>query len=200
MSQTQRVRMNLRPGSLSRSSLLHLSSSGSFDPWPAIGLRTTASLKWAITAGMANAPPSRSYRLGSAISNLQKRSIALRDLLRARHASGFGQWIGVARAGIEPATPPQVAGVGRRVAELVEQVALATRRRWVREPFQLRIRDLRRYRRRGTSSGRPLAPSSSRYGALLARLRGSSGLNERPVDQVAPESAERVHGRGLSPG
>src|SRR4030095_358259 len=38
--------------------------------WPAIGLRTTASLKWSITAAMANAPPSRSYRLDSAISYL----------------------------------------------------------------------------------------------------------------------------------
>jgi hypothetical protein len=36
---------------------------GSFDPTPAIGLRTTASLKWSITAAMANAPPRRSYKL-----------------------------------------------------------------------------------------------------------------------------------------
>src|SRR4029450_8741301 len=81
MSQTQRVRMNLRPGSLPRSFLLHSSSSGSFDPWPAIGLRTTASLKWSITAAMANAPPSRSYKLGSVISNLLDRSIFSRSLL-----------------------------------------------------------------------------------------------------------------------
>src|SRR6266702_1755265 len=70
MSQTQRVRMNLRPGSLSRSSVLHSQSSGFSDSWPAIGLRTTASLKRSITAAMANAPPSRSYRLDSVISYL----------------------------------------------------------------------------------------------------------------------------------
>src|SRR2546422_4729453 len=38
--------MNLRPGSLPRSLVLHSRSSGFSDSWPAIGLRTTASLKW----------------------------------------------------------------------------------------------------------------------------------------------------------
>src|SRR2546425_9891976 len=70
MSQTQRVRMNLRPGSLPRSSVLHSRSSGLSDSWPAIEFFTTPSLKGSITAAMANAPPSRSYRLDSVISCL----------------------------------------------------------------------------------------------------------------------------------
>src|SRR5215813_14229224 len=67
MSQTQRVRMNLRPASRPGSSFDHSRSSGFSDSRPVIGLRTTASLKCSITAAMANAPPSRSYRLGSFI-------------------------------------------------------------------------------------------------------------------------------------
>src|SRR5713226_5134498 len=62
--------MNLRPGSLPRLLVCHSRRSGFSDFWPTIGLRTTASLKWSTTAAMANAPPSRSYRLDSVISCL----------------------------------------------------------------------------------------------------------------------------------
>src|SRR5437899_8528488 len=62
--------MNLRPGSLPRLLVCHSRRPGFSDVWPTIGLRTTASLKWSITAAIANAPPSRSYRLNSVISCL----------------------------------------------------------------------------------------------------------------------------------
>src|SRR6476619_3750517 len=65
--QTHRVRMNFSPGSLASSSVLHSLSAGFFDPWPTAAFCTTASLKWSTTAAIANTPPNRSYRLGSAI-------------------------------------------------------------------------------------------------------------------------------------
>src|SRR5215211_3149475 len=69
--QTHRVRMNLSPGSLPRLLVCHSRRSGFSEFWPTIGLCTRASLKWSTTAAMANAPPSRSYRLNSVISCLQ---------------------------------------------------------------------------------------------------------------------------------
>ena len=60
----------MRPGSLPRLLVCHSRRAGFSDFWPTIGLCTTASLKWSTTAAMANAPPSRSYRLDSAISCL----------------------------------------------------------------------------------------------------------------------------------
>src|SRR6266540_3387803 len=62
--------MNLRPGSLPRLLLCHSRRAGFSDFWPTIGFFTTASLKWSTTAAMANAPPSRSYKLDSVISCL----------------------------------------------------------------------------------------------------------------------------------
>src|SRR4029450_3581551 len=66
-SQTQRVRMNLSPGSLARLLVCHSRRAGFSDVWPTIGLRTIASLKWSTTAAVAKAPPSRSYILESVI-------------------------------------------------------------------------------------------------------------------------------------
>jgi hypothetical protein len=60
MSQTHKVRMNLRPGSLPRLLVCHSRRSGFSDFWPTMGFCTTASLKWSTTAAMANTPPSRS--------------------------------------------------------------------------------------------------------------------------------------------
>jgi hypothetical protein len=40
-----------------------------------MGFWTTASLKWSITAAIANTPPNRSYRLGSAICLLLSSSL-----------------------------------------------------------------------------------------------------------------------------
>jgi hypothetical protein len=65
--QTHSVRMNFSPGSLSSSSICHSRSAGFFDAWPTIGFLTTASLKWSTTAAMANTPPNRLYRVGSAV-------------------------------------------------------------------------------------------------------------------------------------
>src|SRR4029453_14070250 len=65
--QTHRVRMNFSPGSRSSWLVCHSRSSGFFDAWPTMGFWTIASLKRSITAAMANTPPNRSYRLGSAI-------------------------------------------------------------------------------------------------------------------------------------
>src|SRR4029453_10019922 len=65
--QTHRVRMNFRPGSLSSEFVDQSSSAGLFDPWPTAGFAITASLKWSITAAIANTPPNRSYKLGSAM-------------------------------------------------------------------------------------------------------------------------------------
>ena len=65
--QTHSVRINFRPGSLVRFLVCHSWRAGFFDPWPTMGFCTTASLKWSTTAAMANAPPSRSYRLVSVI-------------------------------------------------------------------------------------------------------------------------------------
>src|SRR5512133_986141 len=62
--------MNLRPGSLPRLLVCHSRRAGFSEFWPTIGFLTTASLKWSTTAAMANAPPSRSYRLESVISCL----------------------------------------------------------------------------------------------------------------------------------
>src|SRR5947207_199359 len=59
-SQTHSVRMNLRPGSLSRLFVCHSRSCGFLDFRPTTGFFTTASLKWSTTAGMAKTPPSRS--------------------------------------------------------------------------------------------------------------------------------------------
>src|SRR5262245_17790838 len=70
MSQTQRVRMNFRPGSRPRLFVCHSRSWGFSEFWPTIGFCTIASLKWSTTAAMANAPPSRSYRLDSVMSRL----------------------------------------------------------------------------------------------------------------------------------
>src|SRR5438045_2087375 len=62
--------MNFRPGSLPRLLVCHSRSSGFSESWPTIGLCTRASLNWSTTAAMANAPPSRSYRLDSVIACL----------------------------------------------------------------------------------------------------------------------------------
>src|SRR5580765_1050954 len=64
--------MNLRPGKLPRLLVCHSRRAGFSDDWPTIGFFTTASLKWSTTAAMANAPPSRSYRLDSVIACLLK--------------------------------------------------------------------------------------------------------------------------------
>src|SRR5215204_1236511 len=64
-SQTQRVRMNLSPDSLSKLFVCHFLSAGFFEFFPTTGFCTIASLKWLTTAAMAKTPPSRSYRLFS---------------------------------------------------------------------------------------------------------------------------------------
>ena len=64
-AQTQRVRMNLRPGNLSNLFVCHSLRAGFFEVFPTIGFFTTASLKWSTTAAIAKTPPSRSYRLFS---------------------------------------------------------------------------------------------------------------------------------------
>src|SRR5436189_2876065 len=65
--QTHSVRMNFSPGSLSNELVDQSRSAGLLDPWPTAGFSTTASLKWSITAAMANTPPNLSYKLGSAM-------------------------------------------------------------------------------------------------------------------------------------
>src|SRR5436190_17403280 len=90
--QTHNVRMNFSPGSLASWLVCHSRSSGFFDPWPTMGFRTTASLKWSTTAAMANTPPSRSYKLGSAmlVPSLRPRGLAAVYLECLRVAPGIG--------------------------------------------------------------------------------------------------------------
>ena len=81
-AQTHRVRMNLRPGNLSKFFVCHSLRAGFFDVFPTIGFCTTASLKWSTTAAMAKTPPSRSYRLFS-VSGAACTGVATRRAARA---------------------------------------------------------------------------------------------------------------------
>src|SRR5512132_2195430 len=94
-SHTHSVRMNFSPGSLSTWLVLHSSSSGFFDPCPTMGFWTTASLKWLTTAAIANTPPNRSYKLGSAMLvpsssfDVPQRTATALEGLRAAPGGGF---------------------------------------------------------------------------------------------------------------